>query len=142
DARRPRLRQGAPGGAVVSRPARRRCDGRGSAGLMINLETPRKFSGLIAQAHQVAAEVFRPNSRRYDREEHAYPKELDMLAAAIDGLAEGGGISGAGAAGVRRDGDAGSDGAPVRNGSNMSTCLSIMELGWGDVGLLLSMPRQ
>ena len=30
----------------------------------------------------------------------------------------------------------------MRNGSNMATCLSIMELCWGDVGLLLSMPRQ
>ncbi len=30
----------------------------------------------------------------------------------------------------------------VRNGSNMSTALGIMELCWGDVGLLLSMPRQ
>ncbi|HYF26678.1 MAG TPA: acyl-CoA dehydrogenase family protein, partial [Baekduia sp.] len=30
----------------------------------------------------------------------------------------------------------------TRNGSNMATCLSIMELCWGDVGLLLSMPRQ
>ncbi len=30
----------------------------------------------------------------------------------------------------------------MRNGSNMSTALGIMELCWGDVGLLLSMPRQ
>ena len=30
----------------------------------------------------------------------------------------------------------------TRNGANMSTALSIMELCWGDVGLLLSMPRQ
>jgi acyl-CoA dehydrogenase len=113
---------------------------------MINLETPRKFTALVEQAHAVAAEVFRPNSRKYDRAEHTYPKELDMLAAAIDGLAEGGGIEGAGAAGVRRDDGKSSraqsaDGA-VRNGSNMATCLSIMELCWGDVGLLLSMPRQ
>jgi acyl-CoA dehydrogenase len=87
--------------------------------------------------------VFRPNSRKYDRAEHTYPKELDMLAAAIDGMGEGGAISGAGAAGVKRSGENG--GAPdegTRNGSNMATCLSIMELCWGDVGLLLSMPRQ
>ncbi len=111
---------------------------------MINLELPKKFKPLVSQAHQVAAEVFRPNSRRYDRDEHTYPKELDMLAAAIDGLDEGGGISGAGAAGVRRENGASSNGgdAVTRNGSNMATCLSIMELCWGDVGLLLSMPRQ
>jgi acyl-CoA dehydrogenase len=111
---------------------------------MINLEVPKKFEPLIAQAHSVAAEVFRPNSRKYDREEHTYPKELDMLAAAIDGMAEGGGISGAGAAGVRRseDGAKASEDGGTRNGSNLATCLSIMELCWGDVGLLLSMPRQ
>jgi acyl-CoA dehydrogenase len=110
----------------------------------INLEVPKKFKPLVTQAHTVAQEVFRPNSRKYDRAEHTYPKELDMLAAAIDGMAEGGGIEGAGAAGVKRS-DGGNGGAPdqgTRNGSNLATCLSIMELCWGDVGLLLSMPRQ
>jgi acyl-CoA dehydrogenase len=106
---------------------------------MINLETPRRFAPLIAQAHQVAAEVFRPISRRYDREEHARPKELDMLAAVVEGMEDGADIGGAGATGVRRTtgGDEGN-----RNGSNMSTALSVMELCWGDVGLLLSMPGQ
>jgi acyl-CoA dehydrogenase len=107
---------------------------------MINLEVPKRFGGLVGQAHEVAAEVFRANSRKYDRAEHEYPKELDMLAAVIDGIGEGGGIAGAGASGVRRNGGASEDG--VRNGSNMATCLSIAELCWGDVGLLLSMPRQ
>lgn len=107
---------------------------------MINLEVPRKLRPLLSQAHQVATEVFRPISRRYDREEHARPKELDMLAALIDGMNEGAGLSGAGAAGVRRDGEG--EGGGVRNGSNMATVLSVMELCWGDVGLLLSLPRQ
>ena len=107
--------------------------------MAINLETPRKFKPLVEQANAVAREVFRPNSRKYDRAEHTYPKELDMLAAAIDGMSEGGGIGGAGAAGVRRE-ESTDEGN--RNGSNMATCLSIMELCWGDVGLLLAMPRQ
>ena len=112
--------------------------------MAINLETPRKLKPLVEQAHQVAENVFRPNSRKYDRAEHEYPKELDMLAAAIDGMSEGGGVSGAGAAGVRRsdNGSNSADDGGTRNGSNMATCLSIMELCWGDVGLLLSMPRQ
>ena len=63
---------------------------------MINLETPGKFETLIGQAHQVAVNVFRPNSRKYDTAEHEYPKELDMLAALIDGMTEGGGMAGAG----------------------------------------------
>src|SRR5947209_8109726 len=107
---------------------------------MINLEIPKRFDWLVTQAHEVAAEVFRPNSRKYDLAEHEYPKELDMLAAVIDGMDAGGATGGAGAAGVRRNGDSSGDG--VRNGSNMATCLSIAELCWGDVGLLLSMPRQ
>src|SRR4029077_2874532 len=36
----------------------------------------------------------------------------------------------------------GSDPGENRNGSNLSTVLGIIELCWGDVGLLLSMPRQ
>src|SRR5215218_8109179 len=108
---------------------------------MINLEVPRKFGPLVAQARQVADEVFRPISRKYDREEHARPVELDMLAALIDGMNDGSDMGGAGAAGVRRSA---SDDGPQgnRNGSNLSTALSIMELCRGDVGLLLSVPRQ
>ena len=56
---------------------------------MISLEAPKKFRPLVAQAHQVAENVLRPIARKYDREEHARPKELDMLAALIDGMTEG-----------------------------------------------------
>ncbi|HEY1854498.1 MAG TPA: acyl-CoA dehydrogenase family protein [Solirubrobacterales bacterium] len=107
---------------------------------MINLEIPKKFKPLVSQANQVATEVFRPISRKYDEAEHAYPKELDMLASLIDGMNEGSDLGGAGAAGVRRTN--GSDPGENRNGSNLSTVLGIIELCWGDVGLLLSMPRQ
>jgi acyl-CoA dehydrogenase len=108
---------------------------------MISLETPKRFKPLVTQAHQVAADVFRPISRKYDLAEHEYPKELDMLASLIDGVNDGGEIGGAGASGVRREKKASDNGAN-RNGSNLSTVLSVMELCWGDVGLLLSMPRQ
>jgi acyl-CoA dehydrogenase len=108
---------------------------------MISLETPRKFAPLVSQARQVATEVFRPISRKYDLAEHEYPKELDMLASLIDGVNAGSDIGGAGAAGVRREHSAAGDTAN-RNGSNLSTVLSVMELCWGDVGLLLTMPRQ
>jgi acyl-CoA dehydrogenase len=118
---------------------------------MINLEMPRKFRPLVGQAHQVAMNLLRPNSRKYDRAEHEYPKELDMLAAMVDGLSASGQTSGAGASGVRRaaasaDGqgaDAPAGTAPgTVNGANLASVLSIMEMCWGDVGLLLSMPRQ
>jgi acyl-CoA dehydrogenase len=108
---------------------------------MINLETPKKFKPLAGQAHQVATEVFRPISRKYDQAEHAYPKELDMLASLIDGMNEGSEHGASGAAGVRRDASEKDDGEN-RNGTNLSTVLGIIELCWGDVGLLLTMPRQ
>jgi acyl-CoA dehydrogenase len=108
--------------------------------MAINLEVPKKFRPLVDQAHMVAVEILRPISRKYDEAEHEYPKELDMLASLIDGLDEGGGSSGAGAAGVSRA-EAGADGGN-RNGSNMASVLSIIEMCWGDVGLLLTMPRQ
>jgi acyl-CoA dehydrogenase len=113
---------------------------------MINLEVPRKFEQLVSQAHQVAIEIFRTNSRKYDLAEHTYPKELDMLAAVIDGMNEGGGMSGAGA-GTVGSGSGGNGDSPSardgnRNGSNMASLLGLTELCWGDVGLLLTMPRQ
>jgi acyl-CoA dehydrogenase len=116
---------------------------------VINLEIPRKFEFLVSQSHQVATEIFRSNSRKYDQAEHSYPKELDMLAAVIDGMNEGGALSGAGAGGV--GGGGGSNGSGNggradrdgnRNGSNMASLLGLIELCWGDVGLLLTMPRQ
>jgi len=66
---------------------------------VISLEVPRKFSALINQAHQTAAEVLRANSRKYDTAEHAYPKELDLLASVVDGLNASSATGGAGAAG-------------------------------------------
>ncbi len=111
---------------------------------MINLETPKKFEQLVSQAHIVAQEIFRANSRKYDRAEHEYPKELDMLAAAMDGMSESGatGGAGAGAVGGGNGAKADSDDGGNRNGSNMASLLGLIELSWGDVGLVLTMPRQ
>jgi hypothetical protein len=124
----PRLRQGAPRRTVVPRPAAigvmeeasrlSLCDGHP---IMINLETPKKFRPLVGQAHQVAMNLLRPNSRKYDQFEHEYPKELDMLAAMIDGLSESGAASGAGASGVRREEGTPDDAAAgTKNGSNLA----------------------
>lgn len=108
---------------------------------MINLEVPKKYRGFVDQVHSVASEFLRANSRKYDLAEHAYPTELDMLAALVDGMNESGNSQGAGASGVRVD-DAKRDKGRVNNGTNMASVLSVIEMCWGDVGLLLSMPRQ
>ena len=105
---------------------------------MINLEVPKKFAELTGLAQQAAEHVFRPVSRKYDREEHTYPVELNAFAAAIEGMEDTGNLEGAGAAGVGGDDDDDRN----RNGSNMASVLSIEALCWGDVGLLLSMPGQ
>ena len=113
---------------------------------MINLETPRKHRALVDQAHQVAMNMLRPISRKYDRAEHTYPKELDMLAALIDGLSDSGTAEGAGATGVSKEasgaGRERADDGRVRNGANLASILSVAEMCWGDTALLLSMPRQ
>lgn len=109
--------------------------------MAINLEVPKKHRALVDQAHQVAMNMLRPISRKYDIAEHEYPKELDMLAAMIDGLSESGASEGAGATGVRRDSDD-SDKKTVKNGANLASVTSVAEMCWGDTGLLLSMPRQ
>jgi len=93
---------------------------------------------LVDQAHEVALNVLRPISRKYDKAEHAYPKELDMLAALVDGMNQAGDGMNAGAA-VNKRGDTSTGN---KNGVNMSTALSIVEMCYGDTGLLLSMPRQ
>lgn len=106
----------------------------------MNLETPKKFAMLVEQAKQVADNFYRPISRKYDKAEHAYPKELDMLASLLDGMNEGASESvGAGSA-SKRSGAAESGG--VKNGGNLSAALGAMELCRGDVGLLLAIPRQ
>ncbi|MFP5440978.1 MAG: acyl-CoA dehydrogenase family protein, partial [Gammaproteobacteria bacterium] len=96
---------------------------------------------MVNQAHQVAHNVFRPISRKYDRAEHAYPKELDMLASVLDGFNDGNPDGGAGASAASKSGKKENDGS-VKNGANMSTLLGTIELCYGDTGLLLSMPRQ
>jgi acyl-CoA dehydrogenase len=111
---------------------------------VINLETPTKFDFFLTQAHQVAVEVFRANSRRYDLAEHTYPKELDLLAAVMEGMVESGALGGAGASTVGGNGASAERSSEDgnRNGSNMASLLGLIELCWGDVGLLLTMPRQ
>lgn len=106
---------------------------------MINLELPKKLRASANQAHQVAAHIFRPISRKYDLAEHEYPKELDTMAAMVEGLADSGTQKISGAAGGRTD--AAGKGANS-NGGNMSALLNALETSWGDVGLMLSIPYQ
>jgi acyl-CoA dehydrogenase len=106
--------------------------------MAINLELPRKLEAVIEKAHQGAAEMLRPISRKYDLREHDYPVELDTLATLFEGISEAKTISFAGAEAFR---DAeGKD--ENHNGANMSAILNVLEVSWGDVALMLSVPYQ
>ena len=108
---------------------------------MIDLEIPKKLEALLQQARLVANNVFRPISRKYDAQEHAYPKELDFLAALLDGINDGGG--GASAKQLTKEKDKAEPGPKrTKNGANMAAVLGMIELSRGDVGLALTIPRQ
>src|SRR6476661_5489610 len=106
--------------------------------MSINLELPTKLNAVIHKAHQGAAEMLRPISRKYDLKEHAYPVELDTLATLFEGISAAKTISFAGAEAFR-DAEAPNEN---HNGGNMSAVLNATEISWGDIALLLSVPRQ
>lgn len=111
---------------------------------MINLELPKKLRAQANQAHQVAAEIFRPISRKYDLAEHEYPVELDTMASMVEGMSDAGTEVGGAAGGREKD----SESAPKpsktanANGGNMAALVNVIETCWGDVGLTLSIPYQ
>jgi acyl-CoA dehydrogenase len=107
---------------------------------MINLEIPEKLETLANQAHMAAEHVLRPISRKYDRAEHTYPSELDTLAeliaqanAAQAGLDTSGAVEPA-AAEHAADGNV--------NGRSLASLVGVIEMCWGDTGLMLTMPHQ
>lgn len=98
---------------------------------MINLELPKKLLGMQQMTHQLAAGVFRPISRKYDRIEHGEtPAELLPVAQmmAMARVQQGQGGKGEASGGVR-------------NGANMQGVLGVEEMSWGDIGLMLSVPN-
>ncbi len=85
---------------------------------MINLELPKKLKASANQAHQVAAQIFRPVSRKYDLAEHEYPVELDTMAAMVEALNDSG--QGAAGATLGREGKTKDSDGSNANGGNMA----------------------
>jgi acyl-CoA dehydrogenase len=82
--------------------------------------------------------MLRPISRKYDLDEHAYPVELDTLATLFEAMSESNkSLAGADAFRDKQDGPKGNI-----NGPNMSALVNALEIAWGDIALLLSVPRQ
>ena len=106
--------------------------------MAINLEMPRKLEAVIDIAHEGAARMLRPISRKYDLDEHAYPVELDTLATLFEAMSESNkSLAGTDAFRDTQDGPKGNI-----NGPNMSALVNALEIAWGDIALLLSVPRQ
>ena len=97
---------------------------------MINLELSEKHQELLNNTRMLAEHMMRPYSRKYDREEHAYPTEMEEVAKLIRGGREGVG---------KQDKNEQPEGAVV-NGANMGAVIGLEGLCWGDVGLFLGMP--
>jgi acyl-CoA dehydrogenase len=95
---------------------------------MINLELGAKHQETHDQLRQVAEHMMRPYSRKYDSEEHTYPKEMEEVAKLLGGSRP---IATA---------KSGADDEGVRNGSNMMAVTAYEAMCWGDVGLMLAMP--
>ena len=112
---------------------------------MINLETPKKFRPLVSQAHQVAAEIcsarspaVRPRRARVPQgARHARGDDRRH-----DGLRRGVRRRRVRRTAPRRRPAATRRATAPATATNLSSVLSVMEMCWGDVGLLLSMPRQ
>ena len=128
------------GTATCARPAswKERC----SSDERSTSRFPRSSSRSSTQAHQVAERGLPPDLAQV-RPRRARVPEGARHARGADRRHERGrrASSGAGAAGVRQPGEATAT-AATATAPTCPPCLAIMELCWGDVGLLLSMPRQ
>ena len=86
--------------------------------------------------------MLRPISRKYDRAEHEYPKELDMLAAMIDGLSESGAQRGRRRRRRTPRRERRGRRTASRTAPTSPRCCRSPRCAGATSGLLLSMPRQ
>jgi acyl-CoA dehydrogenase len=100
---------------------------------MINLEISTKMSQVRGSMNGMAKGVLRPIARKYDDLEHEYPKELDMFRQ----------IKIMNRPKKKKEGEEKKAEAPggKKLGSNLAMVLTIEEMCWGDLGLLLSLPN-
>jgi len=96
---------------------------------MINLELSTKHQETFDQVMMLAEHMMRPYSRKYDKEEHTYPKEMEEVAKLLGGARSGGAPTSEPAAQ-----------GTVVNGGNLGAVTGLFALCWGDVGLFLGMP--
>ncbi len=100
---------------------------------MINLEVSDKMAQIKSGMNNMAKGMLRPIARKYDDAEHEYPKELDMFRQ-IKILSR---------PKKKKEGEEKKADKPAgkKLGSNLSMVITIEEMCWGDLGLLLSLPN-
>ncbi len=102
---------------------------------MINLEITQKMAEIRAGMNNMAKGMLRPISRHYDEHEHEYPKELDVFRN-VKVMARP----------KKKKKEEGAAPKPEKPGSqrigaNLGMVMTIEEMCWGDLGLLLSFPN-
>ncbi|HRZ29099.1 MAG TPA: acyl-CoA dehydrogenase family protein [Spirochaetota bacterium] len=100
---------------------------------MVNIETPDYLNTIKNSMNGIAKGILRPVARKYDENEHEYPKELDMFR----------GMPIMSRPKKKKDGgEKKPDEKPKpKRGANLSQVVTIEEMCWGDAGLLLSIPN-
>ncbi len=102
---------------------------------MINLELPEALEKKRENAHNLARDLFRPISRKYDEHEHQYPEELDIFRpqpAPTDKAPN------ANTEKIQKSKN--QQHMPKQSYKNLSGVIDIEEFCWGDLGLFLSIP--
>ncbi|OQX61655.1 MAG: acyl-CoA dehydrogenase [Desulfococcus sp. 4484_241] len=100
---------------------------------MLDLEFSEKLEKVRTSMHSLAKSLLRPIARKYDEAEHEYPKELDVF--------RGMPVMGGGKKKKDADGEKKKKKEPTDTGTNVATVVTVEEMCWGDVGLLLSIPN-
>ena len=100
---------------------------------MINLEVSEKMAQIKSGMNNMAKGMLRPIARKYDDLEHEYPKELDMFRQ----------IKIMNRPKKKKEGEEKKADKPAgkKLGANLSMVITIEEMCWGDLGLLLSLPN-
>lgn len=102
---------------------------------MVNLELPEKVEKMQANMKNLARTILRPVSRKYDLNEHEYPKELDFFRN-IPIMSRP----------KKKNGEADkakkkSKSGEAKMGANLGLIFATEALCWGDAALLLSLPN-
>jgi len=102
---------------------------------LICLELPEELEKEREAMHNLARDLFRPISRKYDDLEHEYPKELDILRPKQEPAGKKQEVK------TNKAPESGGQKKTIKQKyKNLSGVVGIEELCWGDLGLMLTIP--